>query len=59
MVQRRGRTRFALKAFQGNAVLRQVFGKKLDSHVAAQLDVLGAKHHAHAAAAQFLQDAIM
>jgi hypothetical protein len=55
-----GRTpRFAPKTFQGVRVSLCIGGKKLQCDKPAKFVVLGFVDHAHATAAQFLQDTIM
>jgi hypothetical protein len=39
--------------------LRQLCGQEPERHAAAELAILGLVHHAHAAATQFFQDAIV
>ena len=56
----RGRgPRLAPEAFQELAVLGQFFGQELERHAAAELGVLGLVHHAHAPAAELLEDAVV
>ena len=50
---------FAAKTLQRLAVLRQVFGKKLESDEAAETSVLGLVNHAHTAAAKLFNDPVM
>ena len=59
MVQSGGGARFALKAFQSQAVLSKMFGEELQGDEPAELGVLGLIHHSHAAATQLLEDAVM
>jgi len=51
--------RFALKAFQGLAVLGKMFGEELQGDEPAELGILGLVDHTHAAATQLLEDAVM
>ena len=59
MIQGRCRLRLPLKTAQSLRVLGYVIGKKLERHKAMQPRVLGLVHHAHAAAAHLLQNAVM
>ncbi len=59
MVQSGGGAGFPLKAIQGLAVLGKFYGQKLKRDEAAQLGVLSPVHHAHTAAAKFLEDAVV
>ena len=59
VVERRCRLGFAPEAFQGLLVAGHVFGKELQSDETMEGRVLSFIDHAHAAAAQFLDDAVM
>ena len=50
---------FAAEALQRLGILRQVFGEKLQSNVAAQAEVLGLIDHTHPATAQLREDFVM
>ena len=59
MIQRRCRARFAQKALQRLRVAMRIFGQEFQGHAPPEFCVLGFIHHAHAAAAQFAEDAVM
>ena len=59
MVQSRSRTRFAAETFQCLLILRHIFGEKLQRKEAPKLGVLGLVHNPHAAAAEFLDNAVV
>src|SRR5262249_29178984 len=59
VVQRRSRLSFALEPGKRSRVLRQFSWQKLQSDKAMQARVLGFVDHAHASAAEFLDDAVM
>ena len=59
MIQRRCGPGFALEAFQGLRVLRDFVGQELQRDEAAERGVFGLVDHAHAAAAQFFDDAVV
>ena len=59
MVESGGRPRFPLETVQGLRVLREVIGQKFQGDKAAKLYVLRLVDHAHPAAAQFLDDAVV
>ncbi len=59
MIQSRRRTGLALETLQGRRIFLQLSGQKLQSHVPAEVDVLGLVHHAHAPAAKLVQDAVV
>ena len=59
MVQRRGSLRLPPESFQRHAILRQLFGKKLQCDKAAKARVFGFVNDAHAAAAKLLNDPVM
>ncbi len=59
MVQCRRSFRFALKAAEGLRVFGYVVGQELQCHKATEFEILSLVHHAHAAAAEPLHDAVM
>ena len=59
MVQRRSGSRLAQEAFQRGAVFGGILRKEFEGNLAAQAGVLGLIDDSHAAAAQFLQYAVM
>ena len=59
MVQRRSSTRFAPETLQRLRVLRDIVGEKLEGDKAAKVSVLGLVDDTHAAAAEFLDDAVV
>jgi hypothetical protein len=59
MVQRRCGLRLALKAFQREFVLGQIFRQEFQRDKAPQLNVLSFVDYAHSSAAQFFQDAVV
>ena len=59
MVQGRRGPGFALEALQRRRVFFQLSGQKLQGDVPAEVEVLGFIHHAHAAAAKLVQDAVV
>ena len=58
MIQRRGRPRLALKTADGVFVPRKLRRQEFQCDAAAEAEILGAKHHAHATATQVLDDAV-
>jgi hypothetical protein len=58
-VERRCRHGLALKAKQHMRVVGNIFGQELQCDKAAQLQVFGFVHHAHAAPAELLGDAVV
>ena len=48
-----------METFQGLAILGQRLGQELERDEPVQAGVFGLIHHAHAPAAQFLEDAVM
>ena len=50
---------FAAKTLEGLAILREIFGKKLQGDEAAEARVLGLVNHAHAAAAELFDDPVV
>jgi len=59
MIQRRGRLGLALKTGERLLVFGNLIGEELESHKPAELHILGLVHHAHAAAAELLDDAVV
>ena len=59
MIQRGGGARFAAESLDRLRVLGNVVGQKFQGYTAAQAGVFGLVDHAHSAAAQFFQDAIV
>ena len=59
MIQGRGGAGFALKSFKGLSIRCNLFGEKLESDEASELDVLSFVDDTHAAAAKFFDDAIV
>ncbi|MGB9403375.1 MAG: hypothetical protein WCA98_07540 [Candidatus Acidiferrales bacterium] len=59
MVQSRCGLRFALETGDSLRILRHVVGQKLEGNEAMKADVLGFIDDAHAAAAQFVDDAVV
>jgi hypothetical protein len=59
MVQRRGGARFPLEALQRLAIAGELGGQKLQGELPAQLGVFGLVDHAHAAASELLEDAVV
>jgi hypothetical protein len=59
MVESGCSTRLAAKTFQGLGVLRDIVRKKFEGDKAAERGVLGFVDHTHAAATQFLDDAVV
>src|SRR5712691_5444416 len=59
MIERGGGARLLLEALENALVLGSLVGKKFQRHRAAESGVLGAVYHAHAAAAQLIEDAKM
>ena len=59
VIQGRGGPGLALEALQRRRVFLQLSGQKLQSHVPAEVEVLGLVHHAHATAAELVQDAVV
>ena len=59
MIQRRGGLGFALEARQRLRVFGNFVGQELEGDKAAKLDVFGLVDHTHAAAAEFLNDAVV
>jgi hypothetical protein len=51
--------RFTLEAVHGCAIAGHVFGQELQRNFTLQLQVFGAVHHAHATAAELLDNAIV
>jgi hypothetical protein len=59
MIERRCGARFAAKAFERLRVARQFIGQELEGDEAAEFGVFGLVDHAHAAAAEFFDDAVV
>ena len=59
MVQGGGRTGLAPEALQSLRVLRDLVGKELEGDKATERGVLGLVNHAHPAAAELLDDAVV
>src|ERR1022692_1022103 len=59
MVQRGGGTRLAAKPFESLGIAFDILREELECDQAAKADVLGLIHHAHSAAADFLDDTIV
>jgi hypothetical protein len=59
MVQRRRSARFALKTVERLTIFGEFFGQKLEGDETAELGVLGPVDHAHAAAAESFDDAVV
>src|SRR6185436_18727395 len=59
MVERRGGPGFTLKAAQGLGITRQIAGDELERHRTVQARIFGFVHHAHPAAAELLEDAVV
>jgi hypothetical protein len=59
MIQCRSSLGFALKAGEGLRIFGYVVGQELEGNKAVELDVLSFVHHTHAAAAEFLDDAVV
>src|SRR5580693_4693055 len=59
MVQRRGSFGFPLKAAQGLRIIGHVIGQELEGDKTSELNILSLVHHAHSAAAELLNNAIV
>ena len=59
MIQRRSGLRLAPEAFQRRLVLHHFARQEFQRHLPPQLGILRAINHAHSAAANFLDDAVM
>jgi len=59
VIQRGGSLRFTLEPFQGLPVLGEFFREEFQGDGALELGVLGLVHHAHAAPAELLQNAVV
>src|ERR1700686_2037409 len=59
MIKGGSRTSFAAETFQCLGILRDIVGEKLKGDKSAQRDVFGLVNHAHTAAAEFLDDAVV
>ncbi len=59
MVQRRSGLRLALEALERCSVMRHALRQKLQRHLPLQLRVIGAIYHAHSAAPEPFDDAVV
>jgi hypothetical protein len=59
MIQGRRGPSFAAKALQRRRIMRNAIGKKLEGYKPAEADILGFVNYAHAAAPEFLDDAVV
>src|SRR5712692_3871359 len=59
MVEGGGGAGFALEALERLAIARKLLGQKLQGDAAAEARVFGLVHHAHTAATELLEDAIV
>ena len=59
MIQGRGGASFAAETFQGLRVSRNIVRQEFESDEAAKFGVLGLVDHTHAAATEFLDDAVV
>ena len=59
MVQRRRGLGLALKASQRLRIFGDIVRQEFEGHEAAQLQILGLVHHAHATAAQLFDGAVV
>ncbi len=59
VIERRGGAGLALEAFECGTVPSQLFGEEFERDRAAQMGILGAINHAHAAGARLFQGAVM
>jgi hypothetical protein len=59
MVQRGGSLGFALKAAERLRVFGYIVGQKLERHKATEFHILSLVDHTHAAAAEFLDNAVV
>ena len=59
MVERRGGARFTLKALNRLGVAGETFRQEFQRHETAELGVLRLVNHAHAAATEFFDDAVV
>src|SRR5713226_1209574 len=59
MVECGSSPRFPLKAFDRLRIISKLLGKELERDTSAQLEVFGFINHAHPAAAQYLQYAVV
>jgi hypothetical protein len=59
MIESRGGTRLATKAFQGLRVLREAIGQEFEGYEAAKLGVFGFIDHAHTAPTNLFDDAVV
>ena len=59
MIERGCSARFAPESLDRLGVLGNIVGKKFQRNIPAEARVLGLINHAHSAAAEFLEDAVM
>ena len=59
MIERGRRKGFPLESFAGSRIILQFLRQELQSDMPMQLEVFRFVHHTHAAATEFLQDAIV
>jgi hypothetical protein len=59
LIESGGRTSLAPKALDGVGIGGAFFGKKFESNTATEACVLGLVNDAHAAATEFMRDAVM
>jgi len=59
VIQRRGRSSFAAEAVERDGIARRHIRQKFQSYHAAEARVFGFIDDAHAAAAEFFEDAVM
>src|SRR5580693_3301337 len=59
MIQGGSRLRFALKTGQGLEILGHIIGQEFQRYKSVKASVLSSKHHTHATATDFFEDAIV
>ncbi len=59
MIDRSSRVRFPLETLQGDAIASHLLRQEFQGDFTAKADILGAIDYAHAAAAQFLKNAVV
>lgn len=59
VIERRGRSGFALEALDCRDIVRQFRGQELERDLPAQAQILGTVDNAHAAATEFFDDAVV
>ena len=59
MVKRRRRERLALKSFQHHCIMDHIFRQEFQSDMAVKFEVFRFIHHAHSAAPEFVQHAVV